>query len=194
MKAVCYERYGSPEVLQLREIPKPSPRKDEILVKIRATSVTSSEAQMRQGRPYYGRPILGLTKPSRKVLGLEFAGEVVGRGSEVRKFGLGDRVFGFTGFRCGGYAQYICVPENESVILMPGKVSFEEAVALVDGPTTALFFLNKAKDQGIGKGLDLRCLGKHRYGSRPNRGPTGRRGDCGLQRGEFRIGQIPGCA
>jgi NADPH2:quinone reductase len=145
MKAVCYEKYGPPEVLQLREIPKPSPRKDEILVKIRATSVTSSEAQMRQGKPYYGRLILGLTKPSRKVLGLEFAGEVVGRGSEVRKFGLGDRVFGFTGFRCGGYAQYICVPENESVILMPGKISFEEAVALVDGPTTALFFLNKAK-------------------------------------------------
>lgn len=145
MKAVLYERYGAPEVLELREVPKPTPKRNEILVKIRATSVTSSEAMMRQGKPYFGRPIIGLTKPRRKVLGLEFSGEVVGLGDQAKEFKVGDKVFGFTGFQCGGYAQFICVPESGSVIAMPNNVTFEEAAALVDGPTTALFFLNKAK-------------------------------------------------
>jgi NADPH2:quinone reductase len=145
MKAILYERYGSPEVLQMREIPKPVPRKDEILIKIRATSVTTSEAMMRQGKPYFGRPVIGLTKPIRKILGLEFAGEVAALGADARKFNVGDRVFGFTGFRCGAYAQYTCLPQSDSVIPMPDNVSFEEAAALVDGPTTALFFLQKAK-------------------------------------------------
>lgn len=145
MNAILYEQYGGPEVLHLREIPRPVPRKNEILIKIRATSVTSSEAMMRQGKPYFGRLVLGLTRPRRQILGLEYAGEVVGVGAAAQMFQIGTRVFGFTGFRCGGYAQYTCVPESGSVLPMPRNVSFEEAVALVDGPTTALFFLNKAK-------------------------------------------------
>lgn len=145
MQAIVYEKYGGPEVLQLRDIPKPRPGVGEILIKIRATSVTSSEAMMRQGKPYFGRVVLGLARPSRKVMGLEFAGEVVELGPQARNFQIGDRVFGFTGFRCGAYAQYVRVSEKDSVVLMPRNVSFEEAAALVDGPTTALFFLNKAK-------------------------------------------------
>jgi len=144
MQAIVQERYGSPEVLQMREIPAPTPKPGEILIRIRATSVTAAETLMRQGKPWFGRLVLGITRPKRKVLGLELAGEVAGMGAVARGFKIGDRVFGFTGFRCGGYAQYICVPDSASVIAMPANVSFEEAAALVDGPTTALFFLRKA--------------------------------------------------
>ncbi len=144
MQAVVHERYGSPEVLQVREIPTPIPKPGEILIRIRATSVTAAEAMMRQGKPWFGRLVLGLTRPKRKVLGLELAGEVVGLGDGARGFKIGDRVFGFTGFQCGGYAQYICVPDTASIIAMPVNASYEEAAALVDGPTTALFFLRKA--------------------------------------------------
>jgi NADPH:quinone reductase-like Zn-dependent oxidoreductase len=144
MLAVVHECYGSPEVLQVREIPAPIPKPGEILIRIRATSVTAAEALMRQGKPWFGRPVLGLTRPKRKVLGLELAGEVAGLGVGARGFTVGERVFGFTGFQCGGYAQYICVPDSASVIAMPANASFEAAAALVDGPTTALFFLRKA--------------------------------------------------
>lgn len=145
MKAALYERYGGPEVFELREVPRPSPGQDGVLVKIMATSVTSSEAMMRQGKPLFGRPVIGLMRPIRKILGLEFAGEVVAIGADVSKFRAGDRVFGFTGFQCGGYAQYICISENASIIQMPSNASYDEAAALVDGPTTALFFLRKAR-------------------------------------------------
>ncbi len=144
MKAVVQYRYGGPEALQIRDISCPVPRKGEILVRVHATSVTSSEAKMRQGLPLYGRPILGWFGPRREVLGLEFAGTVVQLGPGARRFEIGAGVFGFTGMRCGAWAEYLVMSENDSVERMPQNVSFEEAVALVDGPTTALFFLEKA--------------------------------------------------
>ena len=156
MKAVVQERYGSPDVLRLRDIPEPIPKPGEILIRVRATSVTSSEAMMRRGEPWFGRPVLGLARPKRKVLGLEVAGEVAGLGASARGFAIGDRVFGFTGFRCGGYAQYVCLPGDASVIAMPANVRYEEAAALVDGPTTALFFLRKA---GIRPGDRILSMG-----------------------------------
>lgn len=145
MKAIVQTRYGGPDVFQLRDLPCPVPRQGEILVRVHATSVTSSEANMRQGLPLFGRPILGFFRPRRKLLGLEFAGTVAQCGPRAQRFEVGARVFGFTGFRCGAYAQYLVVSENDSVETMPLGASFEEAVALVDGPTTALFFLEKAR-------------------------------------------------
>ncbi|QQS07558.1 MAG: NAD(P)-dependent alcohol dehydrogenase [Fibrobacterota bacterium] len=145
MKAIVQSRYGGPDVFRLCDIPRPVPRQGEILVRVHATSVTSSEAAMRQGLPLYGRPILGLFRPRRPLLGLEFAGTVEECGPNAQRFAMGARVFGFTGFRCGAYAQFLVVSENDSVEVMPKGASFEEAVALVDGPTTALFFLHKAR-------------------------------------------------
>ncbi len=143
MKAIVYESYGSPDVLQLREIPVPVPKTKEVLIKVHATTATTAEGLMRRGEPALGRIVLGLRKPKRKVLGLELAGEIVAVGTGVRQFKVGDRVFGFTGFGCGGYAQYAVMPENGSIIEMPRNLSFDEAAALVDGSTTALFFLRE---------------------------------------------------
>lgn len=145
MKAIVQSRYGGPDVFRLCEIPRPVPRQGEILVRVHATSVTSSEANMRQGLPFYGRPILGWFRPRRPLLGLEFAGTVEQCGPGARRLAVGTKVFGFTGFRCGAYAQFLVVSENDSVEAMPEGASFEEAVALVDGPTTAWFFLHKAR-------------------------------------------------
>ncbi|MEN9353251.1 MAG: hypothetical protein RL318_576 [Fibrobacterota bacterium] len=145
MKAVVQTRYGGPEVLQIRDMPRPEPGQGEILVRVHATSVTSSEARMRQGLPLFGRPILGFTRPRREVLGLEFAGTVEELGPGAQRFEIGAQVFGFTGFRCGAWAEFVVVAQDGSVALMPEGASFEEAVALVDGPTTALFFLEKAR-------------------------------------------------
>jgi len=145
MKAIVHDVYGSPDVLELRDIPIPVPKAKEILIKVHATTATTAEGGMRRGEPAWGRLILGMREPKRKVLGLEVAGEVVSVGSAVTRFKVGERVFGFTGFGCGGYAQYVVVPESASVIEMPKGVSFDEAVGLVDGSTTALHFL---RDRG----------------------------------------------
>lgn len=145
MKAIVQRRYGGPETLNLEDINCPSPGRGEILVRVRAASVTSSEARMRQGLPWFGRPILGLLGPRRKVLGLEFSGTVAALGPGTSRFGVGERVFGFTGFRCGAWAEFLVVPEDGSVERIPRGTGYEEAVALVDGPTTALLFLEQAR-------------------------------------------------
>ncbi|MFR9753606.1 NAD(P)-dependent alcohol dehydrogenase [Nocardia sp. 004] len=143
MKAVRYTRYGPPEVLGIHQVDRPVPRADEVLVEVRATTVTSAETLMRQGRPWWGRLIIGFTRPRRKWrrLGLELAGTVAAVGANVRRFAPGDEVFGFTGFGVGACAQYICLPETASVQHKPTGVDFEQAAAAVDGASTALYFL-----------------------------------------------------
>jgi NADPH:quinone reductase-like Zn-dependent oxidoreductase len=143
MKAVVCDRYGSPDVLELREIRKPEPRDDQVLVAVRATSVTAACAMMRRGDSLLTRVVLGLRRPRRRyrVFGIEVAGTVERVGSRVTRFREGDRVFGFTGFAAGAYAQFVCVPETASIAHTPEGVSDEEACTLVDGPTTSLYFL-----------------------------------------------------
>jgi NADPH2:quinone reductase len=143
MKAVVYERYGSPAVLELRELPAPEPRDDQVRIAIRATSVTAACQMMRRGDTLTARLVLGLFRPRRRfrVLGIEIAGVVERVGARVTRFRPGDRVFGFTGFGSGGYAQYLCLPEDGSLAHAPEGLSDQEACSLVDGPTTALYFL-----------------------------------------------------
>ncbi|MCL4252278.1 MAG: NAD(P)-dependent alcohol dehydrogenase [Anaerolineae bacterium] len=141
MKAVIYTQYGAPDVLQLAEIEKPTPKDNEILVKIHATTITTADCLVRKGEPIWGRVIIGITKPRKKILGLELAGEVEAVGRYVKRFQIGDKVYGFTGFGLGAYAQYKCMPEEGSIELKPTNMSYEEAAASVDGATTALFFL-----------------------------------------------------
>ncbi|NUT40917.1 MAG: NAD(P)-dependent alcohol dehydrogenase [Thermoactinospora sp.] len=147
MKAAVYTRFGPPEVISLHQVPKPRPRDGEVLIKVRATTVTSAECAMRRGRPLWGRVILGFLRPRKRMrrLGTELAGQVEAVGSKVTRFGPGDEVFGFTGFRLGANAEYVCLPQQASLALKPGATGFEEAAAAVDGASTALHFLSKAK-------------------------------------------------
>jgi len=145
VKAVVYTHYGPPEVLQLKEMEKPTPKDGEVLIRVHATTVTATEIPMRTGKGLDYRIVIGLRRPRRRyrVLGLEVAGEIESLGKKVTRFKKGDQVYGFTGFGLGGYAEYCRMPEKGSLAIKPANATYEEAAAAVDGATTALFFLNK---------------------------------------------------
>jgi len=145
MKAIVYKKYGSPTVLEPIEVEKPTPKANEVLIRICATTVTSADCMMRRGDTFLSRILLGFTKPTKKyqILGTEFSGTIEAVGSTVKKFKTGDEVYGFRGFETGCYAQYKCMNENSSLALKPQNMSFEEAASIVDGATTALFFLKE---------------------------------------------------
>lgn len=154
MKAVVYTSYGPPEVLKVVEMEKPQPKKDELLVRIHAATVTSGDVRLRASDfpPLLWLParlIFGLFKPRKKILGHEFAGVVVAVGKHITKFKPGDAVFGTTTMLpMGSHAEYICLPEtwkNGVIALKPNNLTFEEAAALPIGAMTALFLLRKAK-------------------------------------------------
>lgn len=143
MRAVVYREFGPPEVLQLTEFERPTPKKHEVLIRIRATTVTSAECAMRRGEPLWGRVIIGFAKPRKRfrTLGNELAGVVEAVGAGVRRFREGDEVFGFAGWNIGANADYMCLPEKASLAIKPANKTFEESAAAVDGASTALFFL-----------------------------------------------------
>ncbi len=147
MKAIVYEEYGPPDVLQFKEIEKPTPKDTEVLIKVYATTVTPSDILMRSGKSLLGRMITGLGNPTKKfgILGTELAGEIEAVGKDVRRFKQGDQVYGFRGFGTGAYAEYKCMPEKASLAIKPVNLTYEEAASVVDGATTALFFL---RDKG----------------------------------------------
>jgi NADPH2:quinone reductase len=150
MKAMTMTRYGPPDVFQLRDVAKPVPKDGEVLIKIRATTVTSAECAMRKGQPIWGRLLIGLWRPRQRysTLGIEFAGDIEAVGRGVTRFAVGDAVYGFAGFNVGTNAEYKCLPESGSMALKPENLTYEEAAAAVDGTTTALFFLrDKAQIQ-----------------------------------------------
>ncbi len=156
MRAIVWTAYGRPDVLKLQEVEKPVPKDNEVLIRTHAATVSAGDCEMRRLKfPLYLRIPLqiynGILKPTRiKVLGQELAGVVEATGDHVKRFKMGDRVFGPTDFNMGAYAEYITLPEDGTLAVMPSNMSFEEAAAVPVGGLNALHFLRKGN---LGSGL-----------------------------------------
>jgi len=133
VKAIVFEKYGPPEVLHLAEIEKPTPKDDEVLINVRATTVNRTDTGFRQAEYLAVRLVGGLFRPRRKILGSELAGVVEAVGTNVTKFRAGDRVFGLHTLKFGTHAEYVCVREGGSIAAMPASFTFEQAAAVCDG-------------------------------------------------------------
>ena len=141
MRAVVHDRYGPPEVLRIETLEQPVPGDDEVLVRVRATTVTRTDTGLRSAEYFISRFVTGLRRPKQRVLGVELAGEVERVGARVSEFAVGDRVFGV---RTGAHAEYVTIPENGALALVPARLTFEEAAAVCDGAALALSCLRKA--------------------------------------------------
>jgi len=153
MRAVVHDRYGPPGVLRIDEVPAPAPKQDEVLVRVHATTVTQTDCHMRAATPFFWRFMLGLRRPRRRTLGLEFAGVVEAVGEDVTQLAVGDRVFGL---RNGSHAEYVCVREEGLIARVPEGMSYEHAAALCDGMSQALNTLRAGR---VGEGTNVLVYG-----------------------------------
>jgi NADPH:quinone reductase-like Zn-dependent oxidoreductase len=153
LKAITYTKYGSPDVLEIKEVAKPVPRDDEVLIRVRAAEATKSDCEMRSFKysvMWFWLPLriaLGVTKPKRQILGGYFAGEVESLGKDVTRFSVGDEVFGTTQLKLGAYGEYVALPANYAIVAKPDNMSFAEAAAVPLGGLNALHFMQRAEVQ-----------------------------------------------
>jgi NADPH:quinone reductase-like Zn-dependent oxidoreductase len=144
MRAVIHTRYGGPEVLRLAEVERPVPNDDEVLVRVRATTVNRTDCGFRDPRPFFVRFFSGLVRPKYRVLGSEFAGEIVEVGAARSEFAVGDEVFGVNADRFGAHAEFVRVRQDAPIAAKPDAMTFEEAAAVCDGMILALTGLRAA--------------------------------------------------
>jgi len=146
VKAIRWTAYGEPEVLRLMSVDKPRPNSAEVLIKVHATTVTVGDCRLRslrvpRGMEFATRLVFGITKPRCLIPGMHFSGEVTEVGSQVNGFKVGDRVFGSTGMKLGANAEYVCMAADKEMVGIPDTLSHEDAVSLIFGGLTALYFL-----------------------------------------------------
>lgn len=156
MKAVTYTKYGPPEVLQIKEVPKPTPRNNEVLIQVFATTVNRTDTGFRSAKYFVSRLVTGLIKPKRIIAGSEFAGEVIEVGADVKDFKVGDNVFGFEDVRSGAHAEYMVEAANGSIAKMPEGCSYQEMAPAAEGATYAL---NVIQSAGIKKNQKVLVYG-----------------------------------
>lgn len=150
MKAIMYNKYGPPDVLQVADIEKPKPKDDEVLIKVQASEVTKADCEMRSFNfavKWFWLPlrlVWGIFKPKKNILGGYFSGDIEGIGTNVTKFKVGDKIFGSTQMRLGAYGEYLCLPDSYTIVRKPRNMSYEEAAAVPLGGLNALHFMMKA--------------------------------------------------
>jgi NADPH:quinone reductase-like Zn-dependent oxidoreductase len=152
MRAAVYDTYGSPDVVKIKDIPKPTPKDDEMLIKVHATTVSSGDWRARslevpRGFGVMVRLFFGVFKPRQPILGTELAGEIESVGPDVTRFKAGDQVFAFTGAAMGCHVEYKCLAQTAAVVSKPSNLTYDEAAALSFGGTTALGFLRRGRIQ-----------------------------------------------
>jgi NADPH:quinone reductase-like Zn-dependent oxidoreductase len=150
MKAITYANYGSPDVLQLKEVEKPAPKDDEVLIRVQAAEATKADVEMRSFRfavKWFWLPLriaFGVRKPKRQILGGYFSGDVESLGKDVTQFSTGDQVFGAAALRLGAYGEYVALPASYAIVVKPTNMSFAEAAAVPLGGLNALHFMRLA--------------------------------------------------
>ncbi|WP_266203819.1 NAD(P)-dependent alcohol dehydrogenase [Pontibacter kalidii] len=145
MKAAVHTRYGPPEVVSIKEVPKPEPKENEVLIRVYASTVNRTDSGFRSAEYFISRFWSGLLRPNYKTLGCEFAGQVEAVGKAVKAVKVGEKVFGYNDKKCGGHGQYMTLAENDAFTTMPEGLSYEEAAPITEGAHYALGHIRAAK-------------------------------------------------